>query len=431
MKINFFFNNPNKAKESNLPYSIYMSFSFQGESYKINTGEKLHYSHFNPKARFEAMVTPKYTKDTRNSKRLILEHFEEIMKSIEKVAEDFHDGKIKENVLRERFAMAIGKKVNATNNILDYFQIFYDFKFHQGLSGNTLKVYRNTKNVVSEMIKENPKKIFDVFDMDVEFFYEMRAYFSRKKGAVSTYNKHLKNIKSFMNWLSEEHGEMKIGYYYKKEKYIQEIEKEPYRVEDDEIVLLSNLVLTGNLEGHRDMFLFQLYTGQRHSGIAPLAKSLIAINEEKRIYNLYDKKTKKNFSVPLSSNAMDIYFKYKEKGKMPVFANQKRNDSLKILFKLAKINRKIEIVEQIMGVPEPIRTLVPLDEVISTHAARKTLISILSDKYTFHVIKQMTGHSDPKTLRAYQAKNQESVIRIIEEETNHLKSNLLNENPEK
>jgi integrase len=59
----------------------------------------------------------------------------------------------------------------------------------------------------------------------------------------------------------------------------------------------------------------------------------------------------------------------------------------------------------------------PLHEVISSHMARRTAVSILLNVYRLPVnqVMEITGHSDYKTLRRYIDKDRESLRTNLEQ----------------
>jgi integrase len=81
-------------------------------------------------------------------------------------------------------------------------------------------------------------------------------------------------------------------------------------------------------------------------------------------------------------------------------SNQKMNDYLKELGKIAKFN-DLETIVYFRG-NERIEETLPKHELLTTHCARKTFVTnLIYLGVSDHVIKQWTGHKDNKSFEVY------------------------------
>lgn len=427
MNIRFFFNNPAQAESSGAEYSIYTGFRYLNRPFRFRTNVRMKHKWFDTSKNLDTMVLPLYSRETGNSRTVIVNEFRRIQSAVESVVEKHSSGYIPDKLLNKFLDEAITGEIIHKSNLIDYYQMYIDFNQKKGLVGNTMKVHRNTLDVIRNVVEQNPKVIFDVFDLDIDFFHALISYFrsartrQQKRYQVSTYNKHLKNIKAMMNWIVEEFENVKVRMYYKKVKYLPEIETDPVVIEYSEIQKIISADLSVDYQRHRDMFLFQMYTGQRHSALISLGRSLKDINEQTREFNLWVKKIKSYIKIPLADVAMDIYFKYKSEGKFPLKSNTKRNLAIKKILKAAGIDRPVEISEFFVGDDEPTINIVPLHDAITTHGARASFVTLMLIKgYSFEQIAKITKHTSNRMMSRYENISSKETSKMINREFNEL-----------
>lgn len=421
MTIRFFFNNPGKAKGSTSPYSIYVEFHYEKISFKHNTGIKLKYKHFKSTNNFDQMVTAAYQKDTKLSRAVKIKEFKKIVNNIELVVDKHYKGFISNDDLHQAFKDCLRDKLPVKSNLFEFFDKFIDYQAMKGNAPKTLYVIKGTRSILQQIQLDYPDIVLNVFDLNIEFFDKFRKVCISRGYEIVTYNKYLKWMKSMMNWMIEGHLNANFNLYYKSEKEMNSIEKEPLALHDDEIKSLWDHTFTNiSREQHRDMFVFQLLSGQRHGEMASLAKSLISVDETKKIWYAYSEKTGKTQKIPLTEVMMEIYFKYKKNGKFPVKTNQKRNLLIKDVFKEVGLSRDIKIIQMYLGDSKPIITILPLHDAITTHVARASLITMLSRDQVSHVIKQLSGHSSDKEIKRYQGNDLEYLTKVMNQKSKEL-----------
>lgn len=155
------------------------------------------------------------------------------------------------------------------------------------------------------------------------------------------------------------------------------------------------------LERVRDVFLFTCFTGLRYSDAYNLKHSDI---KGDRI-EVTTVKTADSLTIELNDHSRAILNKYKdmifEGGKaLPVISNQKMNDYLKELCRLAEIDESVR--ETYYKGNERIDEVTPKCELMSTHAGRRTFIcNALSLGIPAQVVMKWTGHSDYKAMKPY------------------------------
>ena len=155
------------------------------------------------------------------------------------------------------------------------------------------------------------------------------------------------------------------------------------------------------LDRVRDVFLFQCFTGLRHSDVLNLKRSDIKGNH----IEITTVKTSDSLIIELNNHSKSILDKYKdipfENDKaLPVITNQKMNEYLKELAELAEINEPIR--EVYYKGNQRIDETMPKYALLGTHAGRRTFIcNALSLGIPAQVVMKWTGHSDYKAMKPY------------------------------
>ena len=155
------------------------------------------------------------------------------------------------------------------------------------------------------------------------------------------------------------------------------------------------------LDRVRDVFLFCCYTGLRYSVVSNLRKSDVK-GDHIEITTI---KTTDSLVIELNKYSKAILEKYKDADfedfkVLPVVSNQKMNDYLHELCKMAKINEPIR--QTYYKGNERIDKVQPKYELVGTHTGRRTFIcNALSLGIPAQVVMKWTGHSDYKAMKPY------------------------------
>jgi integrase len=161
----------------------------------------------------------------------------------------------------------------------------------------------------------------------------------------------------------------------------------------------------------RDVFCFACYTGQRYSDIRNLKWSDLVQNSDGWEWHIYQIKGNKRNKVivPLNSKAVAIIWR-QSKEHSYVFhttSGQKYNDSIKEMSQLCGLDRSITTVRY--SGKKRIEKVEPLYEVISSHKARSTFVTLLKTlKVSDKTIMEMTGHTDVRTMMRYEGVTNEA-----------------------
>ncbi|MES2389273.1 MAG: site-specific integrase [Bacteroidota bacterium] len=211
--------------------------------------------------------------------------------------------------------------------------------------------------------------------------------------ASGTINTHIKNLKVFLKWASENGFNVPVsGLAIKKPK----AERATIQfLNEDELAKVENAVLPPSLDRHRDLFLFTCYTGLRYSDLANLKPENYK-NSQLKITTI---KTHHEIFIPIHPRAKDIIEKYGGKLPHPV-SNQKMNDALKKIGFAAGLTDMEQIVSYKGG--KRIQESLPKHELLTCHVGRRTfIIYSLQRGVRPETLMEATGHRDIRILMQY------------------------------
>lgn len=186
-----------------------------------------------------------------------------------------------------------------------------------------------------------------------------------------------------------------------------EIEPETIFLTRAEIEKLRNVVLSDSLARVRDSFVFSCFTGLRYGDLRKLSPSEIRTREDYSYIELVPNKSKskmkavKKIEVPIPKQALEIIDRYSGALRsLPVLSNQRMNDYLKEIFKIAEIDTLTQVIEYEQG--EPVVKYYKKYLLATVHVARHTYATLsLMKGVPLEIIQKVLGHSDLKTTMRY------------------------------
>ena len=298
----------------------------------------------------------------------------------------------------------ITKKVAPTNQLFEFIDQYIVENTASRVSGS-LTVYKSMKNHLLAYQLHTKKKV--TFDkIDYSFFQSFQNFLIGRTKIVAgnsvpmlnniTIAKQLFTVKTFLNYakmkgitVSEQYKNFKI----KKE----ETEVIALSIEEFESLFYLDLSDNKKLNQVRDVFCIACSTGLRYSDMKQLKREHIG-NDEIRLKVI---KTGIDLTIPLTAYSQSILSKYEAQLKpLPVISNQKMNDYVKDLCKLAGINSPIEIV-RFHGAKREAITY-PKYELIGCHTGRKTFVCLSLEKgMSAEQVMSITGHKTYQSFKKY------------------------------
>ncbi len=165
--------------------------------------------------------------------------------------------------------------------------------------------------------------------------------------------------------------------------------------EERDAVAAYDLSEKPSLAVQRDIAVFQCLCGARYGDLSRFTPSNIVDG----VLEYIPSKTRHEADqvqprVPLNAMALDIVKRYEGVDKqgrlLPFISEQKFNDSLKQILRMVGINRVVVIRDSVTGDEKR----VPISDVFSSHACRRTFIATLYAKTKdVEIISTMSGHS--------------------------------------
>lgn len=232
--------------------------------------------------------------------------------------------------------------------------------------------------------------------IDLDFHNKFVHLLQSKDYAPNTVGGRIKMLKVFMNEAYQRNLHNNLDFSKKAFSKPSEITKNIY-LDESELMKLHKLDLsTSSRYAHvRDWFLIGAYTGLRFSDLQHLSSDNI-VGDNIEIKTV---KTDTLVVIPLHHIVKEILTKYKQ-GLPKIISNQKFNDYIKDVVKMAEITEDI-LIEEIKGSTKTRRTEKKYN-LVSAHTARRSFATnaFLAGVPTIQIMK-MTGHSTEKSFLLY------------------------------
>jgi len=281
------------------------------------------------------------------------------------------------------------------------------------ISQRTIKKYKTTLSLLREFAEVKRKNNLDFDNINLDFYKDLMEFMQKEKSFSYNYcGKHIATIKKFLNTATEAGINTKLDY--KSKRFaVPEEETEKIYLTESELLKLYKLDLTNNkrLDTVRDLFLIGCYTALRYSDYSNIRPENIYNNDGGTFLHIKTQKTGKTVIIPIHWTVKEILKKYSNE--LPrAITNQKMNDYLKELGKLAGINDKVSISINKGGIR--VDTTKYKYELITTHTARRTGATIMYlNKIPVQSIMKLTGHQSEKSFMTYLKFTEEDNANIL------------------
>lgn len=246
-----------------------------------------------------------------------------------------------------------------------------------------------------ELISEFPKFFEPILSM-----YPLLGEIKRKtsqieKRGANTLIKYQQRLKAFLNWCVDEgmidkspFASVKVG----GAKY-----GTPYyiTIAERDAIYKTDLRKNKPMERQRDIFVFQCLIGCRVGDLLNMKRSNVVGDSIQYIPHKTMKEKPQTITVPLHPIAKKILAKYKtgddDSPLLPFISAQKYNEAIKDIFSVCGITRMVTILNPKTGEPQQ----VPINEVASSHLARRTFVGNLYKQVKDpNLIGKLSGHSE-------------------------------------
>jgi integrase len=310
---------------------------------------------------------------------------------------------------------------------LNMFESYIEDKKTDGVTYRTIQKLNTCKKSLKEFQEKHYKEGLTFNMVDENFFkkykrylqYEVKNPRTGKKGYLNdTTAKFIENLKNYLKWCSVKgyytgnvHENSKLNV--KREKRLDIVV-----LNYDEVELLKKYDFSDNPSYDKvvDLFLFSCFTGARWSDIETFNKAQIEETKGSYDWKFRSFKTKKLQIIPLTgyaSGAIDILKKYDFE--LPKISAQKFNFYIKKACEKAELNRPVRLTRY-QDRTEIVKEN-PLHQFVSAHTGRRTCVSILLNTYKMPIamVRQITQHSDIKTLMKYLKDDEEALRQALDD----------------
>lgn len=284
-----------------------------------------------------------------------------------------------------------------------------------------LKEYMRNEGNLYNRFSGRFQKIIKEADAKVPYTYNI----SSERGICNKTDNYMHNLmiklSAVIRWMREVKGltynNPMAGIDKGQSVYVQR----PVYITVEERRMLEDLDLSQDeyLSCQRDIFVFQCFVGCRYGDLSQLKHS----NIHKGILEYVPSKTRNNTQpaqprVPLSNKAMALIGKWegedwKNNDRLfPFVSLSKYNIAIRKLFRMAGLTRLVFVYDT----KQKKEVQKPLNEVVSSHMARRTFVGTLYKKVKDpNVIGSMSGHAvNSKSFARYRDIDEEDLRAVIE-----------------
>lgn len=308
------------------------------------------------------------------------------------------------DIFRSKLEITLGISQDVKKlNILTYGSMLIDRRKNAGLSHHTTKGDENKHKKLREFIVESG--LSPAFrDMDYRFCEKYEYWLYENEYEPVTVKD------GFFKWLRMVFSEAKrdkvmdTNWFAENNYKITVRRKRMQYLTVDEIQRLIDLKLKGTKADIRDCFVFACYMSLRVGDIQKLAKQgakpFIQTKPDGLEYLCkIAGKTGKSVDMPLLPICKEILERHNYKLPFRI-SEQKGNDAIKDICRLAKITQQVVVVSYQGNTPK--ETFLPKCELISWHTARRSYATNAVKHGTpISFVQKVLGHSDESTTRDY------------------------------
>jgi integrase len=278
----------------------------------------------------------------------------------------------------------------------------FSFTF-ESIDAELLRDIESFIHIEHSLFKEHPDIYFAVPDS--------RA--PKQRGRNRT-NKIFQYLKTVIRWAIEEKQTAIISI--PKFNLEQDIYGTPYYISIDERNQLYNKDLSEQplLAIQRDIFVFHCLIGCRVGDLLRLKKNSIIDNAVEYIARKTKEGRPVTLRVPLNTTAKEIINRYSENegdSLLPFIPEQTYNYAIKDMFEAAKLTRMVTVINPTTGDEEKR----PLNEIASSHLARRTFIGNLYKKVKDpNLVGSLSGHKEgSRAFARYREIDEEMKIDLV------------------
>lgn len=304
-----------------------------------------------------------------------------------------------------RAGLNASKSPTIADDIATLYEQFRDQCKTDGYKDSTIKSMGTTASRLRRWQRSQPQqKIYIAHYTNVEHKSLLKFLYSENlhPNSVGTVCKHLvtffNHLRSNGRKLHPQHAKISK----------EMVDTERIWLNEYELEKIEHVELPDHLARTRDAFLFQCWTGLRYNDLRRITNANIIERDGYRALQFIPEKSvsrkigkTKTVEVPILPKAVTILATYSKDYKLlPVLSNQKMNDNLKDIARIAGISHQTETLVQQKG--QLVVKAVPKWSLVTTHIARHTYATLsLVKGVPLEVVSKALGHSRIQTTMIY------------------------------
>ena len=294
------------------------------------------------------------------------------------------------------------KCYHTLERLLSRYQSYRRYKFESNFVLSILEADSELIEDITDYMKNEMQLIHEDSDFfaDILEKYPLLSNIKRKTTQLehrgdNTISKYQNRLKAFFNWLCADGviaNNPFAGVKVKAQTY-----GTPYyiTISERDAIYRHDFTNQKHLERQRDIFVFQCLIGCRVGDLLNMKQSNVVGDSLQYIPHKTMGKKPQTLVVPLHQIAKDILAKYKVDGDdsplLPFISAQKYNEAIRSIFTACGIIRNVTILDAKTGEPKQ----VPINEVASSHLARRTFVGNLYKQVKDpNLIGKLSGHSE-------------------------------------
>lgn len=399
------------------PSAVYLIININGKQYKVSCGVKVNPSHW-IKKEYRAMVSSCLS-ELENVNNLIVNkkiveyntlyvnlinylcnHIDEIENPLNAIQTTFN---MKKKVKKEKISATLLTALRNHKMSQESYDIFYG----------------QLKEFIDWIGKNYPE--LSLFELSNDIYSGYKSYlFDKKithkitgesvKAENNTVLAKLKNIITIIGYMEgTEELCAKLKRTFKDIKTFKQQENQVY-LDDSEIERIYNLDLEGEEDIARDLFIFQLSSGQRFSDIKKLSGVNLLDYVSDDMISITQKKTKAKVSFPIDEKAKSVLKKYNY-----VLPSMQLKDINRLIKKVCEKANIVEICHcvELRG-GDTYEYDVEKFKLIGSHTTRRSFISnAIKENIEASIIRKISGHKTDSAFERYNRIDSEDAVKAM------------------
>ncbi len=396
-----------RSKKDIAPLNLRLLFRYNEQDYVIG-------------AKTQEFVSKEYWKNIHGKKRIIdvevrnqQSEIEERLKNLSNyILDEFQ--KVNPNIVKKTWLESIisnfynpnKEEESLPEGLIGYIDYYLDYRKNE-ISESNIKKVKIAKNKMLRLQKELGVTIL-IKDINEDFKKAYVDFSKRLNYSKNTQQRELVLIKTIC--FHARHLGLKTHYQLEGLKLQREDVNHIY-LTSEEFKQIENLNLNKKyLQNARDWLLISYFTGQRVSDFLRFTKDMIRQEDGKYLLEFRQKKTKKLMSIPFNKKARELCARFNGNFPKPI-SDQKYNEYIKEVCKLAGITEKVEGKRRVSIAPEGVKPekqdyrdvmgTFEKWELVTSHIGRRSFATNHYGNVPTTYLRAITGHTTEKAFLNY------------------------------